>query len=350
MPLFGKKTRPPTKAPNQPARPDKSGPKPPRILGIGWLGLKAADVYAEANFLENELGLRHIEEGNSSEGHHMRYDCRPLELELVSGGTVWATRPKPRLGQPDVPLVPSFKVDNIAAIAARLNEREVPMTQIFEQGWSSSFLFLDPERQLWQVNETHIEPPVNTEQPTIIAALWLAAEDYPAQVAFYRDVLGLPLIEQPTEARPITLRAELLQQAELAGEVLEPLTEGFEILPPFEKPDLLPDEVHVLTSDKVTLGAVFFQKGVRLGLSPGGKQLAEGAERVWGRDTAFLPGLQTTNLKAMTERLKAAGVKTSGPFPHYRSQPHPDYRAPTTITTQAMRFSDPEGNLWQLYE
>jgi hypothetical protein len=76
--------------------------------------------------------------------------------------------------------------------------------------------------------------------------------------------------------------------------------------------------------------------------------LENGAERVWGQDTAFLPGFQTNNLPGLVARLQAAGVKTSSPFPHYRTPSRLDPRQPQT--TQAIRFSDPEGNPWQVFE
>src|SRR5690349_15096525 len=115
----------------------------PQILGLGWLGMKVADVVALAVFMEEQLGLPFVGEGNTYAGHHVRYDCGALELELVSGGTTWATRPKPRRGQPDVPLIPSFSVDNIQPVAEQLNEKELATTQVFEQGWTASCYFFD---------------------------------------------------------------------------------------------------------------------------------------------------------------------------------------------------------------
>jgi catechol 2,3-dioxygenase-like lactoylglutathione lyase family enzyme len=335
MPFFGSKNRSTAtlsgtknRLPNP-----KTGLEEPRVLGITWLGLKAADVMAEAAFMERTLGLKHLEEGNSLSGHHIRYDCGPLELELVSGGTVWASRPKPRQGQPDVPLIPSFQVDNIKHLAAQLNEREVLMTRLFEQGWAASFFFFDAERNIWQASETRTEPAVATEEAARIGALWLAAEDFPAQVAFYRDVLGLPLVAQPDNPAPITLEAELYQQE-------NPLITLDN--PPVE------DAAGVQPETPRPLEAVFFAQGVRLALSPGGRRLENGAERVWGQDTAFLPGFQTNNLPGLVARLQAAGVKTSSPFPHYRTPSRLDPRQPQT--TQAIRFSDPEGNPWQVFE
>ncbi len=343
MALFGSKTRPPVLngAGRGKEQPKKAELQEPRILRVAWLGLKVADVVAEALFMERTLGLKHLDEGNSAAGHHIRYDCGTLELELVSGGTVWATRPKPRLSQPDVPLIPSFKVDNITHLAEQLNSREVPLTQIYEQGWGASFLFFDVERNLWQVSETRTEPAATTEQAGQIGALWLAAEDFPAQLAFYRDVIGLPLVSQPTMPRPITLEAELYQQENPPD--LTPTS-------PDEGPALEPGATVATMDEAVTLGAVFFNDGARLALSPGGKRLEDGAERVWGRDTAFLPGFQTNNLAGLVARLSAAGVKIDGPFPYYRTpsaRPNPR-QTPTNST--AIRFTDPEGNVWQVFE
>ena len=196
---------------NRPVTRDPRRPTPPRILRLGWLGLKVADLMTETVFVERTLALKYLDEGNSNDGHHVRYDCG-LELELVTGGTTWATRPKPRRGQPDLPLVPSFQVDDIAAVATRLNEQEVLLTQVFEQGWAANFLFFDPERNLWQVSQTRNEPATHTDGTLRLATLWLSVEDLPAQIAFYRDVIGLPLVDEDTRPRPITLEAERERQ------------------------------------------------------------------------------------------------------------------------------------------
>jgi catechol 2,3-dioxygenase-like lactoylglutathione lyase family enzyme len=340
MPFFGNRNRP---SPTTDVAKHKEHTKKikwdePGVLRLAWLGLKVADVVAEAGFLEHVLELKLVHEGNSTSGHHIRYDCGPLELELVTGGTTWATRPKPRQGQPDVTLIPSFKVDNISQIAGYLTEREVPTTQIFEQGWVASFFFLDVERNLWQVSETRTEAPSATEKAALINALWLSVEDFPAQVAFYRDVLGLPLVAQPTQPRPITREAELYHQ---------------------ENPISSPDQVEFSEDGKVaetsSLEAIFFAEGAQLALSPGGKRLENGRERIWGRDTAFMPGLQTTHLADMVARLHAAGIETSGPYSHIGSKTV-NGRKPTRANpalphvTQAFRFTDPEGNPWQIFE
>jgi catechol 2,3-dioxygenase-like lactoylglutathione lyase family enzyme len=292
--------------------------------------------------MEHTLGLEAVEEGNTATSHHIRYNCGPLELELVSGGTTWATRPKPRQGQPDIALIPSFKVDNISRLAAYLNGREIPLTQVFEQGWVASFLFFDPERNLWQVSETRTEPAVATEKAAIITALWLATENFSAQVAFYRDVLGLPVVSQPTQPRPITLEAELYHQEN-----------------PVNSLDRLESPQNEKSDQALTLEAVFFTEGVRLALSPGGTCLEGNAARVWGQDTAFLPGFQTNNLTGLVARLHAAGVQTSDPFPHFHRgatngsrPPRPDFRQTSAghHVTQAIRFTDPEGNPWQIFE
>src|ERR1700694_1527322 len=139
MGLFGSKTSQPrstlSKSGNR-----KNTPVEPAILRLGWLGVKVADLMAESVFLERVVGLKYLDEGNSSGGHHVRYDCG-LELELVNGGTTWATRPKPRLSQPDLPVIPDFHLDNIQKLASRLHEQDVLLTQLFEQGWAASFLF-----------------------------------------------------------------------------------------------------------------------------------------------------------------------------------------------------------------
>ncbi len=303
----------------------------PAILRLGWLGVKVADVMAESAFLEGVLGLKYRDEGNSAHGHHVRYDCG-LELELVGGGTTWATRPKPRLGQPDLPLIPDFHLDNIQSLASRFHEQDIMLTQLFEQGWAASFLFFDPERNLWQASETRTEPASNTETTSRLGTLWLSVEDLPAAISFYRDVLGLPLVDEAVRPRPITLEAEQYQAE-------NPVEFG---------PALDQSPVLEISNPPPSAGAVFFNEGVRLALSPGGLRLENAAERVWGQDTAFLPGFQTNNLSGFSNRLRAAQVKITGPFPYYHSQSNrnPHQSQPT----QAIRFIDPEGHRWQVFE
>ncbi len=348
MPLFGSKAS--SKTATRPFA--GSAKKPglePRILRLAWLGLKAVDIVEESTFIERTLRLQFLDEGNSTTGHHVRYNCGSIELELVTGGTVWATRPKPRRGQPDVPLIASFSVDNIISLSERLNESEVPRTQTFEQGWVASFLFLDPERNLWQVSESRVEPASQTEEASVIGSLWLSVEDYPAQLIFYRDTLGLPLVDEGPHVRPITLEAERFQAENPLERVILPASPN----DPSVSPNLaegaeVEAESGSLSDGNPGSGAVFFAEGVRLALSPGGKRLEGGAERVWGRDTAFLPGFQTNNLNGLVERLRAAGVRTTEPFPFARTLDTRELRSFTT--RRAVRFSDPEGHVWQVFE
>src|SRR5689334_898725 len=98
----------------------------PRLLGVGWLGLKAADTVAEDRFLENVLKLKFVDETNSANGHLVRYRAGLLDLELVEGGTAWATRPKPRHGQPDISLIPSLPFNDLNEFISGLKEHQVP--------------------------------------------------------------------------------------------------------------------------------------------------------------------------------------------------------------------------------
>lgn len=315
----------------------------PRILRLGWLGMKVADVITVSVFMEEQLGLPFIEEGNTYAGHHVRYDCGRLELELVSGGTTWATRPKPRRGQPDVPLVPSFSVDNIQQVAERLNEKDLPATQLFEQGWATSFYFFDPERNLWQVHEKRTEAASGTTELRNIGVIWLACEDLAAQINFYQNILGLPLLDDGGQDRPITAFAEQ-QQLE------EPTTFADYSSDSRADSDVFQENVATdesIRAAKTQQGAVFLTGGVHLALSPGGVKLPNNAPRVWGKDTPFLPGLLTNNLQGMASRLTAAGLKISGPYPHISTKVGFDPRYPTP--TQAIRFHDPEGQPWQIY-
>ncbi|HEX2913640.1 MAG TPA: VOC family protein [Chloroflexia bacterium] len=330
----------------------------PRILRLGWLGLKTVDLMGETLFLERILGLEPVDEGNSNTGHHVRYNCGALELELLSGGTAWATRPKPRRGYPDVPLIPSFNVNDIDKLVNHLRDNEVLTTQVFEQGWAASFYFLDAERNLWQANETRIEQAVEAEAPPAIATIWLAVEDYEASLQFYRDVLGLPLVDEAVRPRPITLDAELYQRENPPEDLSE---FGFEVAEnsasqepiseygAWESPQ--PGNGVTETTRQGAIksqGAVFFESGARLALSPGGKRLADNAPRVWGKDSAFLPGLETNNLEGFAARLHSAGIKTSGPYTNFHGHQGHDRRHLSSHA--AIHFYDPEGHCWQVYD
>lgn len=213
MPLFGKKKSQEEKpiSRNGLARKKTVGSfakSEPYVERLVWLGLKAADVMVESIFLENNLQLAFSDEGNSSAGHHIRYNCGAIELELVEGGATWASRPKPKNGTPEMPLVASFELDNIASMIEILNQKEVPATQLFDQGWTVSALFLDPEHNIWQVEEIRTLPPAGTTQIGKIGSIWLECQDLEQQVTFYRDVLRLPLISEGGGKRPITAQTE----------------------------------------------------------------------------------------------------------------------------------------------
>ncbi len=350
MALFGPKNSQKTTTSSQPRNGNQDQPNRPGFERLAWLGLKASDVMAEALFLEQTLGLKYLDEGNSATGHHVRYDCGTLELELVSGGITWANRPKPRRGQPDLPLIPSFQLDNIQHFSSQLHEREVLMTQIYEQGWAASFMFFDPERNLWQANETRTEAPVNTEVTTRLGAIWLAVEDFSAQLQFYRDVLGLPLVEEVLSPPAITVEAERQQteKLELEQATLSQLTDN--VSPPPHNLNINSQASRAVGAEEVALkplSAIFFKTGVRLALSPGGTALAGRAARVWGTDTAFLPGLKTNDLPGMLDRLQATGVATSGPFAYTRLQKN---GTGSYTPIQVFRFVDPEGHVWQVFE
>lgn len=313
----------------QVGKPDKRAvnANTPRLLRLGWLGLKAADTIAEARFLENILKLKFVDETNSGEGHFIRYNSGSLDLELVGGGATWATRGKPRHGQPDISLVPSLKYNDLDKFETNLRDREVPHTRPYEQGWGASLFFFDPERNLWQANQTRVEPDVPAGHQPCIAALWLSVEDFAAQEIFYRDVLGLELVNEGEYLPPITEAAEHYQQTH---PVSDPAPTGLDLTP-----------THAT-------GAVFEAGEVKFALSPGGQRLENSRERVWGVDTAFLPGFQTNDLDGFSRRLAGHGVKTTGPYPYYHISLTP--RGPQWRAGSALRFCDPEGHPIQVYQ
>jgi catechol 2,3-dioxygenase-like lactoylglutathione lyase family enzyme len=285
---------------------------PPHIVRLSWLGLKVADITGQAIFFEESLGIRSISEGTARDGHHVLYELGSLHLELYEGGATWATQPKPRNGTPDIALVPGFLVDDIQSVAMELRDKEVKMTQIYEQGWVSSFLFTDPERVLWEVSQINNQPKTGTSKLANLGVLWLAAEDLEAQTAFYRDVIGLPLLDLDNRPRPLTEHAAQ-QQAE---------TEPISGEPP-------------VSLDKPR-SAVFFPQGTRLAITGGGKTLEDRAERVWGKDTHFMGGFQAHRAQDFAEKLKSAGVKVDGTFYNEANG------------RVSFRFTDPEGNVWKV--
>ena len=349
MAIFGgKKKKPETlvRSKDEPALTNPSGVQTsaPIIERINWLGLKVADVVGETLFFEEKLHLKAVSEGNTAAGHRVIFDCETLLLELSEGGQTWATRPKPRKGSPDVPLIVSFAVDHIEALAQQLNEAEVLTTQVFDQGWVASLLFLDAERNLWQASETRNEPAVKMASLRKIGAVWLGVEDLPGQVAFYRDVLGLPLTDLGNRPRPITEMAEQ-QQAEEAkvAETEADLPES-EAAPEIVTP--LPQPVYnaeVGNSEEIGSGATFFDEGARLVLTEGGHKLENGFEKQWGRDTPLMLGFKANNLSGLIEKLREQEVTLQGPFQVARL-------SNASRQKQAIRFTDPEGNVWQVTE
>ncbi len=328
MAIFGSKQD--TQRTGTPARQAASvSSNRPRLLGLGWLGLKAADTVAEARFLENILKLKFVDETTSSNGHAVRYRAGRLDLELVEGGSTWATRPKPRHGQPDISLIPSLQLNDLDEFISGLKDHEVPETRAFEQGWGASVLFFDPERNLWQANEIRVEPAVTGENIPAVGTLWLSVEDFAAQVAFYRDILGLEEVNKGDYIPPITEAAESYNAA---------------------NPIILPATSATQTPNAPTLptGTVFQAGAIRLALSPGGQRLENNQERVWGKDTAFLPGFQTNDLTGFARRLDEAGVKTSGPYSFFYVNSSP--RGPQRRAGAALRFFDPEGHPLQVYQ
>jgi catechol 2,3-dioxygenase-like lactoylglutathione lyase family enzyme len=312
MAFFGRKK--PAPSGNKAADSISPGAEP-FILGINWLGVKTNDVVRMAIFMEEVLGLPFIESGNSMAGHHVLYNCRNIRVELLEGGVTWAQHSKPRQGAPDIPLIPSFLVDEIKPIYGMLQEKEIPSTQLFDEGWVSSMLFFDPERNLWQITAVRNQPPVGTNQLDNLGVVWLAAEDLEAQVSFYRDVLGLPISENGGGARPLSGHTTPI--TETSEETLtEPESE---------------------TAAGVGMGVVFFDKGTRLAISPGGVRIPEGAARLWGKDTAFQIGFKGQNVKALAEKLSAKGVKISSV-------------GQNTAFGHWFNFTDPEGNQWRITE
>jgi catechol 2,3-dioxygenase-like lactoylglutathione lyase family enzyme len=329
MAFFGSKQD--TRRPGTPARPAASvSSDRPWLLNLGWLGLKAADTVAEARFLENVLKLKFVGEVTTADGHMVRYRAGQLELELVAGGATWATRPKPRHGQPDISLIPSLQFNHLNDFVNNLQEHDVPETRLFEQGWGASVLFFDPERNLWQGNEIRVEPAVMSDNLPGIGALWLSVEDFTAQVAFYRDILGLEEINEGDYHPPITEAAE---HYHAQHPVINPATAGEEVTG---------------SGPALPTGAVFRAGNIRLALSPGGQRLEDNRERVWGQDTAFLPGFQTNDLNDFARRLNKAGIQTTGPHPFYYVNQTP--RGPQWRRGAALRFCDPEGHPLQVYE
>lgn len=329
MTICGRQETPQIGTPARPGPTASVSSSCPRLLGLGWLGLKAADTVAEARFLEHVLKLKFLDETTTPSGHQVRYHAGPLDLELVEGGTTWATRPKPRHGQPDVSLVPSFQFNDLDEFTTSLRNHEVPETRVFEQGWGASILFFDPERNLWQADVIRVEPAVRVESLPGIGAVWLSVEDFAAQVAFYRDVLGLEEINEGNYVPPITEAAE---HYNASHPVILPATSNRE----------KPESPHLPT------GAVFRAGAVRLALSPGGQRLEDGRARVWGQDTAFLPGFQTNDLNGFARRLEGAGIPTTGPYPFYYVNSMP--RGPQRLAGSALRFVDPEGHPLQVYQ
>ncbi len=387
MPFFGRKKE------------EQAKPTPPllraspRIERVVWLGLKVADLLGESVFLEETLQLRFADEGNSGIGHHIRYNCGPVELELIDGGMTWVSRPRPKNGSPDIPLIASFTIDQIAPLVEELSEKEVPITQLFDQDWAASALFFDPERNIWQIEQLRTAPPVGSNRLEHIGTIWLECQDFERQVAFYRDILQMPLVASGGGRRPVTLSTETerrhphpepfpafvesVERYEAApnpeqiavqdnpdalddpaevepsenppGEVsqenlvFEPQPNGY--MPPSEMGGLeplltgTPEQLEASLVGQNPPAAIFFDEPTHLALVPGGRKPSGVQNRIWGRDVNLTLSFRAYDVNGLALKLRDAGYAVTAPAPD------PDRRRGLSFT-----FTDPEGNVWQVAE
>ena len=68
------------------------------LLRLGWLGLKAADVIAEAYFLENILKLRFVDESNTGGWNNYRYASAPLMDDIAAAQRLYGANMTTRTG------------------------------------------------------------------------------------------------------------------------------------------------------------------------------------------------------------------------------------------------------------
>jgi predicted enzyme related to lactoylglutathione lyase len=176
------------------------------IIGLGWFVRRTSDVERLASFFRDVVGLPVLREIGPSV-HFWAGEA--TVFELAPGG-----RPNPDYtDRAQAPSVPIFRVHGIRGTIRRLREAGVRFINEFEREHNHLAYFLDPlgnvtglqeryrssdraeDREAWRrwdAGETRIEgvPPL---PPDLQHLGWVVFRslDVPAQIAFYRDVVGL---------------------------------------------------------------------------------------------------------------------------------------------------------------
>lgn len=148
---------------------------------ITWVGLKVADLGAAGDFYVKRLGVA----ARFEHAFGLRLDTQWCDLDLVPGG-------RARAGGS---LFLSFHVQSAHQAAEALRERGVQTGAIKEERWGGFTAFRDPEHNRWMVAHSVDLPPVKGNQLRRIGWLSILGQDSEALIAFYRDVLGVPLVE-----------------------------------------------------------------------------------------------------------------------------------------------------------
>lgn len=178
------------------------------IVGLGWFVRRTNDVEGLTRFFRDVVGLPVLREHG---GIAQLWAGEATVFEIAPGG-----RPNPEYtDRAQSPSVPIFRVHGIRGTIQRLRDAGVRFINEFERDHNHLAYFLDPlgnvtglqeryrtsdraeDREAWRrcdARETRIEG-VGPLPPDIQHIGWVVFRslDVPAQIAFYRDVVGLDI-------------------------------------------------------------------------------------------------------------------------------------------------------------
>ncbi|MCS6802911.1 MAG: VOC family protein [Chloroflexota bacterium] len=188
------------------------------IIGLGWFVRRTHDVERLAAFFRDTVGLPVLRE----QGEAVQFWAGEATVfEIAPGG-----QPNPAYtDRAQAPCVPIFRVHGIRGTIQRLREAGVRFINEFEREHNHLAYFLDPlgnvtglqeryrtsdrpeDREAWRrwdAGETRIDG-VAPLPPDIQHIGWIVFRslDVPAQIAFYRDVVGLEVAVSYSETNAL---------------------------------------------------------------------------------------------------------------------------------------------------
>jgi catechol 2,3-dioxygenase len=215
-------------------------------MNVDFKHLSVNVMYWQASyyFYTNLLGMETTKQdgrwamlGTGAEGQAQ--NDRGFVFELNSGGRfpgyrVWGHYQGVR---------PSIQVENLEAVAAEARRNRLILGSIDERDWGRRVEFTAPEMIRWTFSEVPGRPASDDLGEPMIGHVEIKVNDMAAQIAFYRDVLGLQ-VESESAAQVI-----LSQGADHPWLILEPTGSKHDNPPTWAKN---PDRAHPVVIGLVT--------------------------------------------------------------------------------------------------